>query len=85
MEAVSMNTLYNSNGKVNWFGWIVFSGTLFIIGYSIYQLVMSIRKNRREEDFQMKKLTELEMNLRELRGDKYQTVTTNGNINKHHN
>lgn len=74
MEAVSMQTLYNSHGKVNWFGWIMFFGTLLIIGFTIYQFCTNIKKNSREEEDRIKKIMELEMNLREVRGNQYKSL-----------
>lgn len=71
MEAVSTNTLFNSHGKINFFGWIVFLGTLFTMGYAIYQLYLSINKMNRDEEIQGRKMMELEMNLREIRGAQY--------------
>lgn len=82
MEAISMNTLYNSHGKVNWFGWIMFFGTLLVIGYTIYQFCINYKKDKLGEEAQMKKLNELEMNLREVRGGQYQSLNfTNNNTN----
>lgn len=80
-----MNTLYNSHGKVNWFGWIMFFGTLIVIGYTIYQFCINYKKNRRDEEAQMKKLTELEMNLREVRGEQYKSLNLNNNNNNNNN
>lgn len=74
MEAVSMSTLYNSHGKVNWFGWIIFLGSLLAIGYTIYQLCINYKKNKRDDEAQVKKLNELEMNLREVRGGQYKSL-----------
>lgn len=74
MESVSMQTLYNSHGKVNWFGWIMFFGTLIIIGFTIYQFCISLKKNSREEEARIKKIMELEMNLREVRGSQYKSL-----------
>lgn len=79
MEAVSTTNLFKSNGKINWWGWIAFTGTLLIIGFTIYQWVESIRKRNREENYQMKKLMELEMNLKTILGDKYINLTQNNN------
>lgn len=71
MEAISTQTLFNSHGKINWFGWIIFLGTVFLIGYSMYQLYLSINKMNTDEEIQAKKMMELEMNLREVRGQQY--------------
>lgn len=81
MEPISMQTLYNSHGKVNWFGWTMFIGTLLIIGYTIYQFCMNIKKNNREEEYQMKKLMELEMNLKEVRGNQYKYLDNTNQTN----
>jgi len=79
MESVSMNTLYNSHGKVNWFGWVMFLGTLLVISYTIYQFCVSIKRTNKSEEDQMKKLAELEMNLREVRGTQYKSLNNQTN------
>lgn len=71
MEAVSMQTLYNAHGKINWFGWIFFIGTLLIVVYTIYQWYENVQKKKKDEEMQTQKLMELEMNLREVRGAQY--------------
>lgn len=81
MEPVSMSTLYNSNGKINWFGWIIFLGTLFIIGYNAYQWYINSKKIKRDEAMQEKKIMELEMNLREVRGNQYKSIDNKNQTN----
>lgn len=71
MEAVSMQHLFGSNGKVNIFGWILFLGTVAFLVYSIWNCIVQMKKIRKEEGWQMKKIIELELNLRELRGYQY--------------
>ena len=86
MEPVSMSTLYNSHGKINWFGWIIFFSTLLAVSYTVYSFCVNYKKDRRNEEAQMKKLLELEMNLREVRGNLYKSMTTtneNNNNNQH--
>lgn len=73
-EAVSMQNLYNANGKINWFGWIMFIATVILICYSIYQCHLNITKMGSNEENQTKKLNELEMNLREVRGNQYKNM-----------
>lgn len=75
MEGVSMQHLFLSNGKVNLFGWILFLGTLTLIAYSIWHNIVSINKIKRDEVKQIKKMTELEMNLRKVRGTQYEELS----------
>lgn len=79
MEAVSTTHLYKANGKINLWGWVGFTGTLLFIGFIAYQWIESIRKRNREENYQMKKFMELEMNLKAILGDKYVQLTQNNN------
>jgi hypothetical protein len=84
MEPVSMQNLYNSNGKINWFGWIIFLATIALILYSLYQCYLEVKQMNKDEQVQAKKMMELEMNLREVRGDQYKSMnneTTNKNNN----
>lgn len=73
-NVVSMQNLVNANGKHNLFGWIIFISTVVLIFVSIYQGYKAISKMNAEENIQERKIKELEMNIRALRGNQYQTV-----------
>lgn len=66
-----MQNLFTSNGKVNIFGWVLFVGTIALIIFSICGYISSINKTKREENWYLRKMTEFEINLRELRGNQY--------------
>lgn len=68
---VSMQDLYNGDGKANIFGWIIFLGTVALIGFTIYQMYISLTKIKTDEAVQQKKIAELEFNIRAIRGDQY--------------
>lgn len=67
-----MHGLFFSNGKVNLFGWILFIIMLLAFAFTIFHCWVSISKIFKDEKVQAKKMTELEINLRALRGDQYQ-------------
>lgn len=79
MEAVSMQNLYNSKGKINWFGWIIFIGTIALIFFNLYQVYLNLQGMKKREQDQANKLKELEMNLKALRGNQYITLNNNNN------
>lgn len=68
---VSMQDLFTADGKANIFGWVIFIGTILIIGFTIYQLYLTITKIRTSDESQQKKIAELEFNIRAIRGDQY--------------
>ena len=49
MERVSMQDLYRSDGQINFFGWLLFFGTLLALGYAIYQSHCNIKKMKSDE------------------------------------
>lgn len=73
-QSVSMQHLVTPNGKHNIFGWVIFISTVVLILFSIYQAYKSIAKMQKEETVQERKMKELELNVRSLRGDLYQTI-----------
>lgn len=73
-EGITMNHLFASNGKANIFGWIFFIATLILVGFALYQSYLTIKKMQVSEEGQVKKLKELEMNLREVRGAQYKDI-----------
>lgn len=68
---VSMQDLFTADGKANIFGWIIFLGTIAIIGFTIYQMYLSITKISTSDEEQKKKIAELEFNLKAIRGTQY--------------
>lgn len=74
-EATSMQHLFFSNGKINLFAWLLFVAMLAAFGFTIYHCIVSIRKLMRDENRQLLKLAELELNLREIRGPQYKQTT----------
>lgn len=71
MEATSMQHLFFSNGKIHIFGWILFIVMIAAFVFTIWNCIVSVRKLNRDETIQMKKMAELEMNLRAIRGNQY--------------
>lgn len=74
-EPTSMQHLFFSNGKINIFAWLLFIAMLATFIFTIYHCIVSIRKLLRDENRQLLKLAELELNLREIRGPQYQQTT----------
>ena len=74
-EPTSMQHLFFSNGKINLFAWLLFVAMLAAFAFTIYHCIVSIRKLMRDENRQLLKLAELELNLREIRGPQYQQTT----------
>lgn len=70
-----MQHLFFSNGKINIFGWILFTAMLAAFVITIYHCWISIGKLMRDEKLQATKMAELELNLREVRGNLYKEST----------
>lgn len=75
MPTTSMHNLFFSNGKVNVFAWVLFIVMIIAFLFTIGHCIFAIRKIMRDENRQVSKMAELEMNLREMRGPQYQQTT----------
>ena len=70
-KAISFESITTPNGKLNWFGIMVFIATLLVAAYTVYQLFLLPKERKLEQ----KKIDELEANLREIRGNSYTTIS----------
>lgn len=75
MSAVSTQHLFFADGKANIFAWILFIATLILVFFAIRQAYIQTRKIQVSDEEQQRKLAELELNLRAVRGGQYQSVT----------
>lgn len=70
-EAITMQTLFSSDGKAQVFGWILFIATLVLIVGSVWNCIASVSKLKKEDAEQSSKLVELEYNLKKVMGTNY--------------
>lgn len=71
MPETSMHNLFLSNGRFNIFAWILFIVMILAFLLTIIHCWFSISKIFKEEKIKSQKMLELEMNLREIRGNQY--------------
>lgn len=74
MDPISTQHLF-VNGKAHFWGWLLFIATLILVVFAIRQAWAQTHKIQFDDKEQYKKLAELEMNLREVRGSAYRTIT----------
>lgn len=75
MEALSTQHLFTSGGRINPWAWILFIATLILVIFAIRQAWVQTQKINLTDIEQEKKLTELELNLKAVRGSAYQSST----------